>query len=356
MKEIEFITTTREEFAKQYPNLSKEDLDFYFQREKHGISNGIIGHNKYNSLIEKRSQYNNYNLSNPNKEQKKLTELEETQIAKFEEIHKKQNNSSIKKAIEYADSLHDPKKEIIFNSGIEPVKKVIWKSFLTAYSFLNQIEFEQIEESLKNIEPIIKYFSYDKSFFECENLVKEIDGKKLEPSFRKGLLLVGNVGNGKTSAIKAIEFLVKHYFDKSIKELWDTSGDWNRLRFSFKTTESLVSEFEYLNIQELKDQFFSNYSKGNIFFDDLKKEKKASNYGITNVMAEILQKRYNNFKNYTGNNKKFVTHASMNYHKDYPNDVDLALQECGVIYGEHIYDRMFEMFNIVEFKGASKRK
>lgn len=356
MTEREFMLTTRKEFAKQYPNLSKEDLDFYFEQKEDEVSNGIVGHNKYRNLIEKRSRFNNYNFANPDKEQKKLTEEEENQISKFEETHQIQNKDASKKVGEYFDSLQNFKKEIVFNSGVEPNKKVIWKNFLIAYQFLNQREFEQTEESLKNIEPIIKYFSHDKSFFECENLVKEIDGKKLEPSFKKGLLLVGNVGNGKTSAIKAIEYLVKFYFEKSINDLWDTSGDWNRIRFSFKTTESLVSEFEYLNSQELKDQFFSIYSKGNVFFDDLKKEKKASNYGITNVIAEILQKRYNNFKNYTGNNKKFVTHASINYHKDYPNDIDLALQECGVIYGEHIYDRIFEMFNIIEFKGASKRK
>ena len=157
--------------------------------------------------------------------------------------------------------------------------------------------------------------------------------------------------------MKAMEFLIDFYFKKSLEEKWNTSGDWFRIKFKFATMENLVSEFEYLKTQEEKDIFFQNYSRSSYLFDDLKREKNASNYGITNVGASLLEKRYNNLKNYNSDNKKrVVTHGTMNFYEKQPNDVDFAIQECGVRYGSHVYDRIFEMFNIVEIKGKSQRR
>ena len=151
--------------------------------------------------------------------------------------------------------------------------------------------------------------------------------------------------------------MINYYCEYSLKEKWDTSGDWNRLKFRFKTTESLATEYEFLKTGQEKEMFFSKYSNGNLFLDDMKREKDASNFGITNVVKSILEKRYNNQKKYSDEKfNKTKSFGSMNFHEDYPNNIDFAIQECGVRYGGHIYDRMFEMFNIIEFKGKSFRK
>lgn len=359
VKEQEFVNMTKEEFKEKYPNLSKEDVDFYFPTKKVlDFKVDFVSVRKYEYLIEKRKEYNNYNFQNPTKEQKHLSEIELLQINSFQSKNQQSESEKFENRIAYWNKvLSNEKSEQVYIDGILPDKKTIYKCFLISYKFLNGVDFIINEETLMNIEPIIKYFSFDKTYFDCDNVIKKVGNKDLTPSFEKGLLLVGNFGNGKTSVMKAMSFMIDYYLNLSKSENWNTSGDWNRIKFKFKTTEELVTEFEYLETQELKDNFFKTNSKHNIFLDDLKKEKNASNYGITNVVGSILEKRYNNLKNYTNSNfKKNRTHGTLNYHKDYPNDVGFAIQECGVRYGNHIYDRIFEMFNIIEFKGKSFRR
>ncbi|MCC9016959.1 hypothetical protein [Flavobacterium lipolyticum] len=322
------------------------------------VTNDSIGIRKYNFLKQKQVDFDNFNFINPDKEPRKLSENELKQIETFESKNVKRSAQHFQNALEYWEEVHSDSKKIVeLKEGMLPDKRNIYKNFLIAYKHLNNCDFVLTEESLKNIEPIIKYFSCDPTFFQCENSIQIVGNKTLIPSFNKGLLLIGNVGNGKTSVMKAIQYMVDFYFKRAISEKWDTSGDWNRLRFKFKTTESLVTEYEFLKSGQEKEMFFSKYSKGNLFLDDMKREKDASNFGITNVVKSILEKRYNHQKNYSDvslNNVK--TFGTMNFHDAYPDDIKYAIQECGVRYGAHVYDRMFEMFNIIEFKGKSFRK
>lgn len=355
----EFANMTIDEIKEKFPNISKEDFEFHFPTKKIlDFENENINFTRYESLIQKKKDFDNYNFQNPIKEEKSLSGLEIRQIANFENKSKPDPNS-FKTEIDYWEKIYKSETKNVFsNEGLIPDKQNLYKLFLKAYKFLNDVDFLITDQSIKNLEPIIKYFSFDTSFSESENLVKKCGNKALAPSFKKGLLLIGNVGNGKTSIMKSMEFLIDFHFKKAIEEKWNTSGDWAKIRFRFKTTESLVSEFEYLKTQEEKDIFFKNQSTGNILFDDLKREKNASNYGITNVVASVLEKRYNHFKSYTSENKtkNFVSHGTMNFHDEYPNDINFAIQDCGIRYGSHVYDRIFELFNIVEIKGKSQRK
>jgi hypothetical protein len=353
-----FEDMSKDEFKAKFPKLSNTDVDFYFPEKKLlNFENEYIGVRKYNQLINKRSEFNNYNFTNPDKPKQLISEFENLQIEKFESVNQQSKKEGFQNEIEYWDKVHtktNKKKEFI--NGLLPDKKTIYKNFLIAYKYLNDVDFIINDESIKNIEPIIKYFSFDKTFFDCENSIKKIGNKNLTPSFDKGLLLIGNVGNGKTSVMNSIGFMVDYFFEKSISENWDTAGDWKRLVFKFKTAESLVTEYEFISSGSEKETFFSKYSKGNLLIDDLKREKNASNFGITNVVKAVIEKRYNNQKHYSEEKSiKYKTFGTMNFHENFPNDIDLAIQECGVRYGAHIYDRMFEMFNIIEFKGKSFR-
>ncbi|WP_298118078.1 hypothetical protein [Flavobacterium sp.] len=355
----EYLVLTKEQFKEKYPTMSDSDIDFYFPEKKIlDFSIDFVGVRRYDQLKAKIKEYNNYNVINPDKPKKTLSEFELNQIKSFESKSQQNKEQNFKNEVDHWEKIHgDNSKKSSYNDGLLPDKKTIYKNFLIAYKFLNGFEFERTEESIKNIEPIIKYFAYDTTFFDSENSIKEVGNKKLTPSFKKGLLLIGNVGNGKTSVMKAIQFMFDYYFEKAISEKWDTSGDWNRLKFKFKTCENLVTEYEFLKSGQEKEIFYSKYSKGNLFLDDMKREKNASNFGITNVVQSILEKRYNNQKQYSEEKiNKVRTFGTMNFHENYPNNIDFAIQECGVRYGSHIYDRIFEMFNVVEFKGKSFRK
>ena len=307
--------------------------------------------------MEAEKQYKNINFSKTS-DKLYLSELEISQIKKYEsKFNLEDKEKNFENEITYWDSVFETStKKVEYVDGLVPNKKTLYKNFLIAYKFLNGFDFVLNDETIRNIEPIIKYFSFEPSFFDCENSIKQVGRKFLEPSFEKGLLLIGNVGNGKSSVMKAMEFMIDYYFEKSLSEKWNTAGDWNNLRFKFKTTESLVTEYEFLSSGQEKEMFFNKYSKGGLFLDDLKREKDASNFGITNVIKSILEKRYNNQKFYTKlKGRKPKTFGTMNFHEKHENDISKSIEECGIRYGSHIYDRIFEMFNIIEFKGKSFR-
>jgi DNA replication protein DnaC len=177
--------------------------------------------------------------------------------------------------------------------------------------------------------------------------VSQINGKELDNSFEKGLLIIGDYGNGKTTIMQCFEILFKKNFEIAMTENWDTLKDWQNLRFKSSKSHDIVTEFETLMNIESKDNFYKKYSQFRYYFDDVKKEKTASNYGKTEIIKELIEKRYD---------KKAKTFITCNYKEGCSNDLQEALVEFGDRYGGHFYDRLFEMFNIIEFKGKSFRK
>jgi len=223
---------------------------------------------------------------------------------------------------DYFDKIYnpEPKKEVkITANGLFSVFKRIFIE-------LNGKPFELNETTRENIAPFLYYFSKDEKFFKCQNLTSLSN-----PSFDKGLLVVGDFGNGKTSVFKTFEDIFK-YLPSHI--------------FTGYTANEVVTEFEKCSDEELRREFERKMYKGRRYFDDLKTERIASNYGKVNIFKEILEERYN---------RKSITYISCNYKDGFPNDINEALKEFGEKYGGRVYDRLFEMFNIIEFKGKSFR-
>ena len=73
-------------------------------------------------------------------------------------------------------------------------------------------------------------------------------------------------------------------------------------------------------------------------------EEKANNYGKIELFKQIFEKRYSN---------RTKTIISLNYVGD---TVESTLEAFAERYGERNYDRIFEMYNIIELKGESLRK
>ena len=151
-------------------------------------------------------------------------------------------------------------------------------------------------------------------------------------NLKKGILLGGPIGCGKTSLMK----LVNYFFQRETQ-------------CTVKPTREITFEFE-------RDGFtvINWYSKGSYFkignmpvpkvycFDDLGLEQTPKFYGKEcNVMAEILLNRYDLFVS-----KRMMTHITTN----------LSASELESIYGNRIRSRMREMFNLVAFDRDSKDK
>jgi DNA replication protein DnaC len=117
------------------------------------------------------------------------------------------------------------------------------------------------------------------------------------------------------------------------------------LRFKYYAAKDLVLRYEHCTSASEKEYFFKDVSRPKMFIDDLMSERMASNYGKVDVIQDVLMQRYD---------KRLITFASCNY-----NDNDYCakstLEDIGLRYGSRIYDRLFEMFNVIEFKGSSLR-
>lgn len=317
----------------------------------------FIGIRKYDSLIDKQKQYNNYNFSNPDKEQKSLSENELKQVEQYENKFAKPqiDEEARKKYMRMVREGEKPYIEVI--DGLTPDVKNLYHGFIQAFEVLHAKKFELNEDSILNIKAVIKYFANDTSFFECERLIKQIDDRELMPSFQKGLLIVGDFGNGKSSIMQTLEYLINHNYNIALSEKWRSVNQWKNLRFKFRSCRSIASEYEFLSKDDSKHEFLRKYSNFDYCFDDITKEQIASNYGLKNVIQIVLENRYDDIFLKIKQEKRINrTHGTLNYHKDYPSNLKIAIQSLGLKYEPHMYDRALQMFNIIEFKGKSFRK
>lgn len=270
--------------------------------------------------------YNRYNFLKT-LDPEDLTDLEKEQMKNFEEIHfqSEEQKENLRK---YHDLVRSEKIEI----EKEFTKKELWNLFLKTFKELNGKEFIYNDEILENIKPIMYYFLKDDNFFFCKNLTS-----LSEPSFNKGLLIIGNFGNGKTSTMLVFEKIFKGIKSKTFK--------------SYSTNE-VVNLFEKINPASndqiiTRVEFDKMMNTGIRYFDDVKTERHASNFGKMNLMKDILEVREKN---------NLKTHITCNFKDGFENDIQAGLDEFEEKYGSRMYDRLFKMFNIIEFKGKSFRK
>ena len=210
---------------------------------------------------------------------------------------------------------------------ILPSKVQLWNSFINNFERIYGKKFEQNEDTILNIKSLFFYFLEDPKFFGCENLIQNLN----EPSFDKGLLIIGGYGIGKTAYLKTFESVFL---------------DLPCLRFKGYSSKQLVNEYEKCSTPLDKDYFFQDKDRIRLFIDDIGSEDKASNYGMYDVIENIISNRYE---------KRQVTFATTNFASP-SHDVEETLEALGLRYGNRIYDRLFEMFNILVFDGKSFRR
>lgn len=217
----------------------------------------------------------------------------------------------------------------VFQKHVNAV--VLWKLFLIEYQLLNNKEFIINDKSKEFVFTTIYYFLRENNFNNSPCVYKT---NNCIPSLDKGLLIVGSFGVGKTTILKTIVSIIEKL-----------SLNFHEYPVRMHNTINIVEEFED-NLSNFRNDTINKYSKGFRIFDDVKNEREASNFGKVNLFKEILYKRCET--------KNFRTIILCNYDSDFPNDMNAAI-ESFARYGDRNYDRLFEAFNFVEFRGLSNR-
>ena len=217
------------------------------------------------------------------------------------------------------------------------------------YLFKKGIEYDLSENGAHFLELIIDYcfspilFEIGQNKFESNPLIKNGNiGSTINRD--KGLCIVGNYGIGKTSLIE----VVSDYIFNSMKfPVRDIKGNEHTL-ITYRGGYSgmnLVAAHVIKAAKEEKDKTMYNelLESKIITIDDIFSEDKS--YG-QETLKDFLEQRYT---------LGLKTSLVMNYSDD-SNNLDLTIESFGKRYGARLMDRFFEMFNLIEFTGKSKRK
>lgn len=147
----------------------------------------------------------------------------------------------------------------------------------------------------------------------------------------KGVLLFGGVGVGKTSIMKTFSIIFKELNNPKYPQ------------FKTVNTNEIANDFRENGVIAL-NKYSSKVNEGLIkkggwFFDDIGNESNAKNFGNdSNVIEEIIQVLYNRKA------MKGMVHASTN----------LTAPELQEKYGERVFSRIKEMFNVIVFPHDAK--
>lgn len=183
------------------------------------------------------------------------------------------------------------------------------------------------EMNKKFIRALCCYFTEDPQF--------EILGE----GFRldKGLLIMGNVGTGKTHLLKA--------FSRNKRQCYNViSCDEIAGRYTRKDGGGYdaLERFIHSHREAMGDPRVFNQRVIGWCYDDLGTERTAKNFGNeANVMEQIILARYTSRHEYPWHQ----THITTN----------LTEQEMEAMYGSRVVSRMREMFNLLVLGGNDRR-
>lgn len=152
-------------------------------------------------------------------------------------------------------------------------------------------------------------------------------------SLKKGLMICGNVGRGKTTLMGLFRANQKRSFKMiSCRELAD--------RFVGEGHEMLHIWSKPIPVPRHIDNFY--HTEIGVCFDDLGTESSKKNFGNqVNVMENILMNRYD-----MGVMPYWYTHVTTN----------LSGDEIEEFYGTRVRSRMREMFNMLTLSGEDRRR
>lgn len=220
------------------------------------------------------------------------------------------------------------KKKEITRSGVEtkkrePIEKIparlMKKWFINAWEHQNKKKIQIHSEDQKEfLNAMCRYFSNDDTLQD-----ERFDFLKGEFDLKKGLLIAGNYGCGKTSMMNAF-----HAIGRILYEKYQDTFMW------FNPINCNEINAEFLSNENDKGNLLKKYSKGNRYFDDFGTEK---HYYGDYIMREILENRHLDLK--------WKTYITSN----------LSLSEIEEKYGGRVGSRIRQMFNVLQMPGDDYR-
>jgi DNA replication protein DnaC len=249
--------------------------------------------------------------------------MNEEQLKKRKLLSKTDTQEQSKKTKEYWDKVKENKQLPL------PGRTDLWHRipYVANHILKNTDKTFVIDEKSKELLRFIcLYFAADKMFLEetvlDSNLLKSVNNAA---SIKKGIILAGNCGTGKTLIMKSAQKIYNYFPDNS---------------FKFATTSQVVTDYNKPN-DKGGDEAITRYKNGDWCFDDFGSEEMGSHFGKIEVMKEIILRRYEMFINY--GNKTYLT-------------TNLSPQMIEERYGERVMSRLKEMCNIKIITGNDRRK
>ncbi len=153
----------------------------------------------------------------------------------------------------------------------------------------------------------------------------------------KGILLIGDIGVGKTAMMKTMQVLFRET---------DRRFRWvNCMDFKDMLEDGMTST-------EIKNMYGKNF-KCDLYIDDLGLGRADFNkYGnVTNIIAEILFERDQLYVE-----EGYLTHLSSNIPTTVKPEAPVTDKSIERMYGDRVLDRIKQMCNLIIWTGKSLRK
>lgn len=156
----------------------------------------------------------------------------------------------------------------------------------------------------------------------------EKEAKRLNLDLRKGIMLTGPIGCGKTSLMSLMRLVPAKERNFTIKTARDISFEFLQEGYD------VINRYSKLSFTGSGPRIYC--------FDDLGAEQNLKYYGNScNVMGEILMSRYELF-----NSQGMVSYLTTN----------LGAADIENLYGTRVRSRMREMFNLISYRPETTDK
>lgn len=195
------------------------------------------------------------------------------------------------------------------------------------------------DENKPVLNALIHYFMKDERFASDRTVF--LDADKYEPSLDKGIILMGNVGSGKTILMDIFKNVFGGFGIVTCRQIAAKYTDEGHQSLAIYGRDAVQENTKWKYSHGIAQRTENGTIHYNKLFDDLGAEGDAAYYANKiNVIGEVIQDRYETFCKYPN----LVTHFTTN----------LTIEEIESNYGTRVVSRLHQMCNFIKLGGTSR--